>query len=169
MDESINKKPELKENLRIIFNRNKKKIILILTLIAIIPATILIWNVNQNKKNLIISEKYIEAGLLLSKGNKQEAKILFDEILLSNNQFYSILALNSVLEKQLITDKEKIVDYFEILEKKITSKKNIDLILFKKALFLIKEKDIEKGKIILEKLVEKNSNLKTLSQEIIDK
>ena len=169
MDESINKKPELKENLRIIFNRNKKKIILILTLIAIIPATILIWNVNQNKKNLIISEKYIEAGLLLSKGNKQEAKILFDEIILSNNQFYSILALNSVLEKQLITDKEKIVDYFEILEKKITSKKNIDLILFKKALFLIKEKDIEKGKIILEKLVEKNSNLKTLSQEIIDK
>ena len=169
MDESINKKPELKENLRIIFNRNKKKIILILTLIAIIPVTILIWNVNQNKKNLIISEKYIEAGLLLSKGNKQEAKILFDEIILSNNQFYSILALNSVLEKKLITDKEKIVDYFEILEKKITSKKNIDLILFKKALFLIKEKDIEKGKIILEKLVEKNSNLKTLSQEIIDK
>ena len=169
MDESIDKKPELKENLRIIFNRNKKKIILILTLIAIIPVAILMWNVNQNKKNLIISEKYIEAGLLLSKGNKQEAKILFEEIILSNNQFYPILALNSVLEKKLITDKEKILDYFQILEKKITNKKNIDLILFKKALFLIKEKDIEEGKIILERLVEKNSNLKTLSQEIIEK
>ena len=169
MDESIDKKPELKENLRIIFNRNKKKIILILTLIAIIPVAILMWNVNQNKKNLIISEKYIEAGLLLSKGNKQEAKILFEEIILSNNQFYSILALNSVLEKKLITDKEKILDYFQILEKKITNKKNIDLILFKKALFLIKEKDTEEGKIILERLVEKNSNLKTLSQEIIEK
>ncbi len=169
MDQSADKKPELKENLRITFNRNKKKIILILIFIMIIPAAILIWNVNQNKKNLIISEKYIEAGLLLSKGNKQEAKILFEEIIMSNNKFYSILALNSVLEKKLITDKKKIVEYFQILEKKITNEKSIDLILFKKALFLIKEKNSEEGIIILKKLVEKNSNLKILSQEILDK
>ena len=169
MDQSVDKKPELKENLRITFNRNKKKIILILIFIMIIPAAVLIWNVNQNKKNLIISEKYIEAGLLLSKGNKQEAKILFEEIIMSNNEFYSILALNSVLEKKLITDKKKIVEYFQILEKKITNEKSIDLILFKKALFLIKEKNSEEGIIILKKLVEKNSNLKILSQEILDK
>ena len=39
----------------------------------------------------------------------EKSKIIYEEIILSKNQFYSILALNNILEKKLETDKNKIV------------------------------------------------------------
>ena len=39
-------------------------------------------------------------------------KILFEEIILSKNKFYSILALNTILEKKLEKDKNKIIKIF---------------------------------------------------------
>ena len=70
MDQSIDKKPELKENLKIFFNRNKKKFISIIILTTIILVAVFIWNENQDKKNLIISEKYVKAGIFLSNNEK---------------------------------------------------------------------------------------------------
>ena len=123
---------------------------------------------NNEKKNIINSEKFIKANLFLASNNKNEAKALYEEIILSKNQFYSILALNTIIEKELILDKNKILEYFVILEKTISSSENNDLIKFKKALFLIKSSDIKEGNKILEDLVKSNSTLKTLAKEIIE-
>ena len=67
-----------------------------------------------------------------------KAKKIYEEIILSKNKFYSILALNTIIEKNLIKDKEKILEFFEIVEKSNFKKDQKDLIALKKALYMIK-------------------------------
>ena len=94
-------------------------------------------------------------------------KALYEEIILSKNQFYSVLSLNTLIEKELITDNEKILNYFKILEKSVSSNERKDLIKFKKALYLIKTSNIKEGKEILNNLIDSNSTLKSIAQELI--
>ena len=53
------------------------------------------------KTRNLISEKYILAGIYLSSGEKEKSKKLFEEIILSDDKFYTSLALYSILEKKL--------------------------------------------------------------------
>ena len=93
--------------------------------------------------------------------------IYYDEIILSKNKFYSILALNTILEENLDTDKEKILTYFSIIEKIDITENSLDLIRFKKALYLMDNSEKKNGIEILKKLIEKNSNLKSIAEEVI--
>lgn len=167
MDQNAVNKQELKDNLRIFFSRNKKKIILIFFLIITIAVTILIWNENQKKKNLIISEKYVKAGVALSKNEIDNAVKYYEEIIISENKFYSILALNTILEKKLVNDKEKIFEYFSILEEISFSEENSDLISLKKALYYMKLNNSNESKKILNKLIKKKSKFKLIAEELI--
>ena len=167
MDQSIDKKPELRQNFKIFFSQNKKKVILTFISITIILAATFIWNENQNKKNILISEKYIKAGVLLSNNEKKSALKYYEEIILSKNKFYSLLALNIILEKNLVKQKEKIFLYFDLLEELNFSEETNDLILLKKALYYIKVGNIDVGKQILKDLIQKESKFKSLAQGII--
>ena len=60
------------------------------------------------------------------------------------------------------------MEYFEILEKTTSSKNSKDLLTFKKALFLMKEDNKQNGINLLKKLIENDSSLKPIIQEIID-
>ena len=77
--------------------------------------------IKAEKDNNLIAQKYIQAGLSLNKEKNQSIN-LYEEIILSKNKFYAILALNTLIEKNLVTDKEKILKYFNIVEK-ISKKK----------------------------------------------
>jgi len=167
MSQNIDKNSELKENLRIFFNRTKKKIILIFILILITTLIIFIWNKNQIKKNLIISEKYVEAGVALSNNKKDKAAEYYEEIIISKNKFYSLLAFNKIIENNLIQEENKILRYFEILENLKYKEDKKDLIQFKKALYLLKLNKTQEAKDLLENLIEKNSNLKNIAKEFI--
>ena len=127
----------------------------------------IVLNEKSKRKNILISEKYIEAGLLLSNDKINEAKNLYENVILSNNKFYSLLSLNTILEKNLIEDNKKILEYFDQLEKKNYSRDLKDLILFKKALYLMRNNNSESAKKILENLIKEDSNLKLSAQEII--
>jgi len=116
----------------------------------------------------LIAEKFIQAGLLLSSKNKEKSKEFYEEIILSKNNFYSILSLNTILEKNLISDKNKILEYFSIVEKLTKSNEQLDLIFFKKALFLINKQEIKEGKAILEKLINQDSKYKFLAEEVLE-
>ncbi len=59
--------------------------------------------------------------------------------------------------------------YFNILENSISKEDQKDLIILKKALFLIKNSENQKGENLLKKLISKNSVLKTLSLELLGK
>ncbi len=122
----------------------------------------------RKKKNVLQAENYIKAGIYLSNGKEKQALEIFEEIIKSKNKFYSILALNSILEKNLVEEKEKILNYFETLETINFSEDTIDVIYFKKALFYLKNSNSQQGNNLLQKLIDKNSNQKSLAQEIID-
>ena len=82
----------------------------------------------------------------MENGENDKAKNTLEKIILSNHKFYSLLAFNKLLEKNLIKDKKKNFEYFSELEQINLPKNSSDLIQFKKALYLIKIQEIDKGK-----------------------
>ena len=167
MEQELDNKIPIKETIKSFLNKNKLKIIFLIIIILITTITLIILKENKKKANVLISEKYIKAGLLLSKNENENAKKYYEEIVLSRNKFYSLLALNTLIEKDLINDKEKIINYFAKLKNSNFSKDLTDLILIKEALYLIKNEDLDFGKKILLKLIKEDSTLKTIAQQII--
>ena len=83
---------------------------------------------NLEKKNEKISEQYIQAGIMLALNNNRESKKIYEDIILSKNKFYSILSLNTILEKNLEEDKNKIFYYFSVLESLNLPSKTVQLV-----------------------------------------
>ena len=52
----------------------------------------------------------------LNLNEEEKSKALFEDIILDKSEFYSILALNSILEKNLEKDNKKVLEYFDVLE-----------------------------------------------------
>lgn len=169
MDPSTENKIQLKDRLIDFYNNYKSKIYLSIILLIIILISIALYKINNDRKNNIIAEKFVRAGLLLESDKKDEAKVIYEEIILNKNKFYAILSLNTIIEKELIIDKKIILKYFEILEKSRLTKENQDLITLKKALYLIKSSDEQIGNDLLNKLIKKESNLKSIAEELIEK
>ena len=168
MNDTLEKKIELKDKLILYLKQNKTKFIISVILIFISLMTFFTIDFYQKKKTALISEKYIKAGIILSEGKNDNAKALYEDIILSKNKFYSLLALNIILEKNLVTEKNKIINYFNILEKNVADEQK-DLLIFKKALYLLREKDNQDGKELLNIIIKKNSKLKSLAEEIVNK
>ena len=49
----------------------------------------------------------MQAGIYMQKNDNKNAIILLNDVILSKNKFYSVLALNTILEKNLVTEKKK--------------------------------------------------------------
>lgn len=166
MEQNFDKTKNFQEKFNYILKNNKIKIFFLITTIAILIFSSFLLNENKKKNNILISEKYFKATIFLLDGKKLEAKNNLEEIILSKNKIYSLLALNIILEKDLESDNNKILSHFNLLEKLNFSQNINDLIIFKKALFLIKINNQTAGNEILNDLIEKNSSLKLLAQEI---
>ena len=167
MEQKIETKLTFKDKLNNLYNVHKVKIIILLLTIIIVLITSTYIQQKNKKNNNLIGEKYIQAGLNLSLNKKNEAKKLFDEIILSKNKFYSVLALNSIIEKKLIDNDIEILKYFETLENINYDNEVSDLLIFKKALYLLKTSKNEEGKKLLENLIKKDSRFKFLAEEVI--
>ena len=168
MQQNVNNKTELKDKLIIFFNKNRLKIFFFICALIICLFSIAFWQINSEKKNNLIAEKYIKAGLYFASGDKIKSKALYEEIILSKNKIYSILALNTTLEKDLIKNKNKILDYFEIIEEIKKPQDQADLITFKKALYLIKNLDRKAGNQLLKNLIETDSKLSIIAKEALN-
>ena len=166
MDQGLDKKLDLKERMFSFIKNHKLKLLFFILASIIFTICFFVFIENVKKKNIFISEKYVKAGLLLSNSQNDEAIKYYEDIILSKNKFYSILALNIILEKNLVTDNKIILSYFKLLEKENYPDELNDVILFKKALYLLKRGDIKTGEEILNFLINKNSNLKSLAIEV---
>ena len=167
MDNEIDKKMEFKEKIIPFLKENKKKFTFLVFSALCITSLLVISNIFESNKNDKISEKYIRAGVYLSSNNKLDSKKLYEEIILSKNKFYSILALNTIIEKNLVEDKNKILEYFKFLENLKLDKSQRDLIILKKALYLIKTLEVEAGEKLLKKLIDTDSDIKLLAKEVL--
>ena len=169
MENSLESKVSFKEKIISFIKGNKIKLFILLLFIIVIIASILVLQIYKNKKNILISDKYVIAEIYLNSNKTELAKNIFEEIILSQNEFYSILSLNKILEKNLETDENKILNYFKLLEKNEKNEELKNLITVKKALYLIKEGDHKSGNELLKKIISDDSNLKSLANEIITK
>ena len=166
MEEKINS-TEFKERMLKFFKENRLKFYSLIVVLTISVFGFFLIKIQEEKKNQYISEKYIQAGLLLTLNKNNDSKKLLEEIILSENKFYSSLSLNLMLEKNLENEKKKILEYFEIIESLKMSKEEKELVLLKKSLYLIEIGDNQKSKKLLKSLIDKNSNYKSLAEEIL--
>ena len=167
MDHEYNQKIEFKEKLIKFFKENKIKVFITTTIVIIIFVSFIIFQSFKEKNNRDVSEKFISAGIFLASKDEEKSKNLYEEIILSKNKFYSVLALNMILEKELEENQDKVLNYFKIVENLNISKEQKDLIKFKKALFLIKNSKVKEGNDLLNEIIDTNSKLKELAEEII--
>lgn len=158
-----------KEKIIEIYKENKLKTFFLIGLFLSLIISLMYLNIHDQKKNKIIAEKYIEAGIYLASNKKEKSRIIYEEIILSKNEFYSILALNTILENKLISDEKKLLEFFEIVEKANSSNYQKDLLTFKKGLFLLKISKIKEGNDLLNSLVKSESKFKQLAEEILSK
>ena len=114
------------------------KLIIFSTAIAIVIATALFsfyLNVKKQEK-ILLAEKYIQAKIYLEKKKNNEAKIILEKIIISNDSTYSTLSLFLIINENLIKDKKEISLFFDHILK--NNNYNIEiknLIIFKRALF----------------------------------
>ena len=135
MDNNTENNLEFKDKIFLIITENKYKLLLLSILLITSIIIVNFIKLNNEKKNALISEKYIQAGLYLSKNDTEKSKILLEEVILSKNNFYTILALNVLVEKELEKDKTKIMKYYEIAENLNITEDRKNILLFKKELY----------------------------------
>ena len=169
MEESLENKINLKDKLIKFYNIHKVKIYSLIFILIVCIISYAFLKYENEKKNILISEKYIKAGFYLAADKKDSAKSVYEEIILIENKFYSILALNTITEKELILDRNKILEYFKILKKTVTTKNQQDLLILKKALYLKKISDIKDGNELLNNLISSESILKPVAEELLKK
>ena len=98
--------------------------------------------------------------------NKADKKETIHDIIWKKTILFC-LALNTIIEKNLISDKDKILEFFQTIEKLSLTKSSSDLLIFKKSLYLLKNSDKQAGKKLLKELVDDNSSLKPIAEELL--
>ena len=168
MEDNLNIKPTNKDRVIIFLEKYKYKIItlIIIFFLIVLVTSFLIYKKNLN--NELLGEKYIQAGIYLTSEENEKSYEIYKDLIFKKHKFYSILALNTIVEKNLETDAEKILKYFEEVEKISIDKNQRELILFKKALYLLKNFNDNRGMDILKKIVESDSSFKFLAEDIIN-
>lgn len=165
MENEITKKSNF---LNIVENFIKNNIKILITLVVIILLCFIgaisfnSYKENQNKK---ISEEYIKAGIMLTQNKKDKAKDIYKDIILKKNKFYSYLALNNIIENELIEDNNQILQLFEVLEKINKDEEQKNLIKLKKALFLIQISKKNEAMQIFDYIISSNSIWKEIAME----
>ena len=161
-EEKINLITEVQNFLK----NNKKKVITSFALLIIALISFIFFNNYQSSKNEKVSEKFIQAEIYLSSDNKEQSTQIYKEIILSKNKFYSLLALNEIIDNDLVTKNEEVLRLFKIIESIKVEKEQKNLIKLKKALYLIKISKNEEGKKLLNEIISDNSIWKETASEI---
>tara|TARA_B100000959_G_scaffold144932_1_gene152201 strand:- start:250 stop:750 length:501 start_codon:yes stop_codon:yes gene_type:complete len=160
------KKIDSLEKVENFLKKNKNIFLIILTLIIFIFIGFNYFNYYQNSKNEKISEKFVQAGIYLSLNKKEKSKKIYKEIVSSKNKFYSLLALNSIIDNDLEQNSEEVLELFNIVENTKAEKEQKNLVKLKKALYLIKISKDNEGEELLGEIISDNSIWKGIASEI---
>ena len=154
------------EKIENFLRKNKNILLIILTLIIFVLIGVGYLNYYQKSKNEKVSEKFIQAGIYLSLNQQEKSKKIYKEIITSKNKFYSLLALNSIIDNDLEQNNEEVLELFNIVENTKIEKEQKNLVKLKKALYLIKISKDKEGEKLLNEIISDNSIWKETAFEI---
>ena len=154
------------EKIENFLQKNKNILLIILTLIIFVLIGVGYLNYYQKSKNEKVSEKFIQAGIYLSLNQQEKSKKIYEEIIISKNKFYSLLALNNIIDNDLEQNNEEVLELFNIVENTKIEKEQKNLVKLKKALYLIKISKDSEGKKLLNEIISDNSIWKETASEI---
>ena len=124
------------EKVRNFFVKNKSKIILISLAITIVLIATYSFDKYKTNQKIEISNKFNSTTLMYSDKNKENTIKNLVEIVNEKDPTYSPLSLYFILDKKLISDPNKINEYFDLLIENTPLDKEINnLVIYKKALF----------------------------------
>lgn len=167
MNNLTEQKPDLIETIKLIINRKKIFLFILSFIVISFFLGIYAFKYYQDNENKKISEKYIKANIYLAAKNLDKSKTTYIEIIDSNNKFYSILALNSIIENNLENDSEEILKLFNKLENIKHDKTKKNLLKLKKSLYLINISKKNEGRILLNEIIESESVWSDIAKEIL--
>ena len=128
----VTKKSKIKQ----FYDNNRILIFSVTILLTIIIVYGFYFFSQQEKKRINLAENYIDAKISIKVGKKDKAKNVLKEIVLQNDTTYSSLSLFLILNENLISDKNELLDLFDhLLKNNKFDKEERNLIIFKKVLF----------------------------------
>ncbi len=127
---------EKKSKVKQFYDKNK---IIIFSIIIVIISFLIYLNFyieNKKKKQITLSDNYINAKIYLENGEEEKAKEILKNIIISKNDTYATLALFLILDKKLFKDENEVIDLFDNVLKNNKFDEDIkNLLIFKKAIF----------------------------------
>ena len=124
------------QKIKTFFFNNKKILISILILIAILFMSYFAFSEYKDRKKVEISDQYNSAIMQYSKKNKAVTKNALVELINKKDSTYSPLSLYFIIDNNLIAKQSQINELFDIVINKTSLDKEIkNLIIYKKALF----------------------------------
>ena len=125
---------------------NLKIIIIIIIIIALAGITYLIFDINNKNKKIKISERFIEAKILINEGDYKDSLVILDNLIMEKDNIYSPLSLFLIIDRNLEQDSKTLIKYFDsVLSIKKIDKEDLNLLKLKKAIFISessKEKEL---------------------------
>ena len=116
--------------------KNKKKLILIIAILVLIPLIFFSYQIYKNKNKQWIANKYNSTIINFEGGDKLKAAEIMKEIINDKDPTYSPLALYFLIDNNIQVSNEETNKFFDIIIDEVKLKKEIkNLVIYKKALF----------------------------------
>ena len=156
-DETLEKKDKFKFILSKI--KENSKLILSITLIIIFTFVVIFFiDKRRENKNILISEDFNRAKILIKNEKKEESLVILKEIINKKHKFYSPLSLYLIIDFKLEKNYELVAELFnKVISIKKIDKDNLNLIKIKKALFLSNYYDEKEMLKILNPIINSDS------------
>ena len=116
--------------------KNKKILVMSVSSIIIIILLLVFYSEIKFKNQIKLGNKYNEIVLSYEKKNNQTTEEELIDIIQKKDPTYSPLALNFIIDNEIVNDKIKVNELFDIIIKKTDVENEIkNLIIYKKALY----------------------------------
>ena len=127
----ITKKSKLKK----FYESNKILIYLFIFILIILFGYFSYYLASKEKKEILLSENYVEAKIYLENENKVEALNLLKNAIFANDATYSTLSFFMILDQNLIKDYDEVTSLFDhLLANNKFDREIRNLLVYKKAL-----------------------------------
>lgn len=116
--------------------KNKKILVMSVSSIIIIILLLVFYSEIKFKNQIKLGNKYNEIVLSYEKKNNQNSEEELIDIIQKKDPTYSPLALNFIIDNEIVNDKIKVNELFDIIIEKTNIENEIkNLIIYKKALY----------------------------------